>query len=414
MIRLIIVGLCLLILPRATQATATDLTGALMLLDTGHNLHLIDPVTLADLTSFAPIHLGDNLAWDIRDNRLVLDAASNTPNQTGDTILEIDLRTGERSEIAHTEKPIIALKYASSGLYWMQHTDTGTKIFRYEAGQTQQVGALPNDLVPGFDPPLAWGDSFIAVSMPRSSVNMAHGDPIDLDFVTADQIVHAPIPLHGAWYAQPSTNSTARMQFAIFQRAGLAWDEPHNRLLIVDSAADHLTEIDMALARIHREADLYTSDQAQRPANQVSGFGRAVRLNSTGSRLYIASWLVTPRSTTPLGIMVLDTSTLTAIARSPIAADHLDLTPDGRTLIATGVNGLYVLDAETLAVLARYLPRQTLVGFGVDGKRAYFGHTFAGENHLQAIDLATGKIIATRKLLQGGYVIGLDRPITDF
>lgn len=122
----------------------------------------------------------------------------------------------------------------------------------------------------------------------------------------------------------------------------------------------------------------------------------------------------------PLGIEVIDTETLSAIARSELPVSDVAVSPDGSVLMAVGVHekvddeghsvqgsGVYLLDARNFSVVSHL---DDGVGYDIGGFSPDSGYAYVWSfssdvlNHV-AIDVSNGTLLASRKVQWPGYLI---------
>ena len=193
-----------------------------------------------------------------------------------------------------------------------------------------------------------------------------------------------------------------------------SWDRGANRLLAVHGDEDVVSEIDLRSGVVTEHGFLGFG------ADPSTGTRRWSALSPDGRSLYVSNtdvtlveddddWSVT---TTPAGVVAIDTTTWQVLARTEAPISDIHLSPSGDRLVASGYeteegaavsqtnsSGLFVLDAVDLSTLAHRDPESADQGywpisFNEDAGVAYVS-TWIGAQRVDALDLGTGEVLAT-------------------
>lgn len=216
-----------------------------------------------------------------------------------------------------------------------------------------------------------------------------------------------------------------------FMHPGLGWDIARERLHIVHADRLAVTVLDLVRGELVDEAEIRLPTSLRQrlmlwllppaQAKLQEGTRRNVRIDPEGARLYISGvrWDLVrndrgeavDEQQVALGVTVLDTSTLETVAHLDLPVSDVEISPDGRLVLAAGVAdgrvvdgdpemaGLYVLDADTLEERGHLwlgtIP--WLHSFSEDG-RSVFVTVWEGKASLIKLDPFELEVLAERAL----------------
>lgn len=399
----------------------------------------VDPATLQDLPGFSPISLGEDadlaVSPDGRSLAAILRYFDPYSNQPPSPLYLIDLGAWAIKEtgVVIEEGLLAALpQFAPDGrsLWWIesQGEKAGQVLQRYSLDSQTAHRAIE----------LRWGSTaydFRPLGASRAAVYLleaqAEGDGNlpppwpRLLVVESGEVVHnleLGGVLHGWLPTGPEPDACC------WNEPSLAWDVEESLLYVIHAGADTVTVVNLedgtlertevrprrsALGRLKEwlAPSALAKEEFARPSTAL--------LSPDGSRLYVSGYAGDPdwnqpghylRDPQPL--RVIDTDSVTELARLDLPATQIDLSPDGAWLAATGsaweidqsgnwqqtaLLGLHVLEAGTLRPLVELDPGSSprLFGFSPDGRHLWFGTEQAD---VQVLSLDRLAVIAQRSL----------------
>ena len=200
----------------------------------------------------------------------------------------------------------------------------------------------------------------------------------------------------------------------LYTSPSVTWDPSGPRALVVHGDEDVVSEVDLGSGVVTEHTFPGFG------VDESTGSRRWSVISPDGTVLYVTNsevtlieddddWSVT---TTPAGVVAVDTSTWEVVARTDAPISEIHLSPDGDRLLASGYeteegesvshfnqSGLFVLDPTNLELVTHHPPERAdqsywPITFNDDAGVAYVS-SWIGQQRIDALDLATGEVLAT-------------------
>lgn len=395
----------------------------------------VDEATLDDPAEHDPVALGHHYTTAFSpDGSTLATVTWPTSGQAGGSLTLIDLdQWGTRLLDTAIESHVSEMLFDEDGtLYMAQPHAHGEILSRLTPGSenTEPLAGLPEGFVP-WEMQLRGSGHLVLFGVPvdSSRPHFVDGPPrvVALDTATGDVIYETILEDVEAGQHE----STATETGISYHTPGVAWDLTRDLLYVVDAASGEVTVVDLIDGSVLPPPTPSLTERLKRwlippaQAKLVSGTDRQAVISHDGSRLYITGlrrelgeratgWRYTER---PLGVSVVDTSTLEVRAHVDLPASEIELSPDGQHLITihrprgpdqTRPPGVSILDARTLEERGRFTGNIRLAGFSPDGRLAYLAQwqqpeTETFQTIVQIIDLNT-LTVTEEKTFPGTYV----------
>jgi DNA-binding beta-propeller fold protein YncE len=317
--------------------------------------------------------------------------------------------------------------------YWLQRFTPG--------GEPQPLLALPPTFIP--QALRIIGQRAILYGQATSNDNLAEDLP-QLLFIDLERAqIATELRLAGLQAGQFTQKVMPDQNPYRMLIPGLAWDLPRQRLYIAHAASDTVTVVDLAQASIRQTTQITPRagllewvvglGARSAAAKMVPGVRRTLALSPDGTRLYLSgtrSELIEDQQRSlwrevPLGLLIVSTADLSEVQRLTLPVSELALSPDGNTLLLTGIqsesrandqnppsnrpSGLYVFDTATLTIRAHLEPNIHfgLRGFSANGRFGYVTHHESTTGIARVLDLTTNTFTSRQELGPHGEIINL-------
>jgi hypothetical protein len=371
----------------------------------------VDPTTLEDIHGFTPLELGHHyralLSPDGRTLATIVWPSGST--NTGGVLHFVDpLAWTVRTTGVQIDGATTWLEWSKDGaqLFWMRYigdphltqyaifsTDAAThaarEVMRLPAGfqphETRLVGAGLAVVGAMHERGLATGDASVAF------VDMSAGR------------ISSLLPLAGLRLGQFNVTEPGLYPYRMIM-PGLAWDLPRGRLIVVDAERDVLRVVDLNSATESGPLAI-RAHAAKGPgeAKMVSTTRKVAALSPDGRWLYVSGLREDVAvhgadvHLTPLALQRIDMTDRSESSRVD-GQRGLWLSSDGKRLVLFG-DDVRLFDASGLGEIARVERPSTTLIAGERESVAYLAHfTYSSTSTLRAMDLATGRVIATREV----------------
>lgn len=395
----------------------------------------VDQATLDDHADHEPVDLGHHYTTAFsRDGGTLATMTWPTDGQAHGSLTLIDLAEwGTRLLDLGIESHVSEMLFDEDGTLYMVQPDAHREpLSRLIPGSenTEPLAGLPEGFVP-WEMQLQGAGHLVLFGVPvdPNRPHFVEGPPriVALDTRTGDLVYQTILEeVHAG-----QDESTATETGVVYHTPGLAWDHTRDLLYVVDAASGEITVVDLMDGAILPPPSPSLAERLGRwlmppaQAKLMAGTDRQAVISRDGSRLYITGlrreleeratgWRYTER---PLGVSVVDTSTLEARAHVDLPASEIELSPDGQHLITihrpsgpdqTRPPSVSILDARTLEERGRFTGNIRLAGFSLDGRLAYLTQwhqpeTETFETMVQIIDLST-LTVTEEKTFPGTYL----------
>lgn len=377
----------------------------------------VDPLTLADLPSYAPIDFGHHYAYGVGPDRKMLAVITwLSDSNAGGALQLIDLDTWtDLPTDLRIDDYAGDLTFSEDGktLYWaipaMRDPAHGMprdyQLYRYDLAshQLSTTTQLPSSFTP-WSQRLSSGNVAI-FGIPTDPNNLAEDVPHLLIIDPARKQIAEDTRLDGlkaGQFREQMTNATPSAHEESWQyvmyNPGLAWDLDRKVLYVVHADDDKVTVVNLANGALIRQTHIrprqplleWISDTLT-PAVEAKGgpwLGTRVILSHNAKRLYVFSEKTDMGLPEAVDLRVIATNGMREISHLDELLTDFALTPDGKSLLVIKgeidksygfdmlVNrDVYVLDAETLRerihVRIDQVDQLWFDGFSPDGGYAY-------------------------------------------
>lgn len=369
-----------------------------------------DPKTLEDIAGFTPLELGHHYrALLSPDGRTLATIVWPGSTSTGGVLHFVDpLAWTVRATGVQINEHTTWLEWSKDGaqLFWMRYVGdpnlTQHAIFSTDATNpaAREVLRLPA----GFQPYEArLVGSRLAVVGAMHERGLATGDASVAFVDMSAGRVSSLLPLAGLGLGQFKVTEPGlypyRMVFP-----GLAWDLSRGRLIVVDAERDVLRVVDLAAATESGPLAI-RAHVAKGPGNakMVSTTRKVAALSPDGRWLYVSGMREDVAGhgpdvrLTPIALQRIDMTDRSESSRVD-GQRGLWLSSDGKRLVLFG-DDVRLFDATALGEVARVETASTTLVAGERESVAYLAHfTYSSTSTLRAMDLATGRVIATREV----------------
>jgi hypothetical protein len=369
----------------------------------------IDPTTLQDIPGFTPLELGHHYRAVLSPDRRTLATIvwpSGSSNAGGVLHFVDPVAWTDRTTGVQIDESTMWLEWSKDGtqLFWMRYIGapnlTQYAIFSADAttSAVREVMRLPA----GFQPYEArLLGSRLAVVGATDEHGLTTGDAsvafIDLSVGRVSSLLRLAGLRIGQFNVAEPGLYPYRMIFP-----GIAWDLQRDRLIVVDAERDVVRMVDLAAAtesgplaiRAHLAKGLGV-------AKMVSTTRKVAALSADGRWLYVSGLREDVTGNGPdvqltaMALLRIDMTDRSETAR--VDGDRsLWLSSDGRHLVLFG-DTVTVLDSSALRRISHLEVAATTVVAGERETVAYLTQiSYPGASTLRAVDLATGRIVATR------------------
>jgi hypothetical protein len=368
----------------------------------------IDPLTLQDIPGFSALELGHHYRALLSPDRRTLATIvwpSGSSNAGGvlhfvDPVAWTDSVTG-----VQIDESTAWLEWSKDGrqLFWMRYVGapnlTQYAIFSADAmtSVVHEVMRLPA----GFQPYEArLLGSRLAIVGATDEHGLATGDAL-VSFIDLSSGRVSSLQLDGLRLGQFNMSEPGLNPYRMIS-PGLAWDLPRARLIVVDAEHDVVRLVDLATATESGPLAIRARG-AKGPgvAKMVSTTRKVAALSDDGRWLYVTGMRedVTGYGPdvhlTPIALQRIDMTDRSETARVD-GGKSLWLSSDGRHLVLFG-DTVTLLDSSSLRRISHFELAATTVVAGERETVAYLTQiSYPGASALRAVDVMTGRIVATR------------------
>jgi DNA-binding beta-propeller fold protein YncE len=203
------------------------------------------------------------------------------------------------------------------------------------------------------------------------------------------------------------------------------WDTAGNRALVLHGDEDVVSEIDLSTGVVTRQ----NFGVGDLPIDATQLFQRSGSISPDGRILYVSGQKVTTVAdggdslitSESAGVIAVDTATWQVRSQTVEPIGQVMVSPRGDRILGWGVSivegdiageaestGLFVLDAPSLTVLSRHRPNERqrwYMQFSFsDGGDIGYATSFQSQARVEAIDLASGEMIAS---IEGGDYLNM-------
>ena len=373
----------------------------------------IDPRTLQDIPGFTPLELGHHYKAALAPDRRTLATIvwPSGSSNAGGVLHLVD-------PVAWTDRVIDApvdeaawLGWSPHGtrVIWMRHVGSDPNLSLYAvfaadiaAPAARELARLPT----GFQPQEARAVGSRLAVVGSSNDHYLATDDAAVAFVDLSTGATPPlVRLAGTRLGQYSVSETGLYPYRMVL-PGLAWDLSRGRLIVVDAERDVVRVVDLNRGTESGPLAIRAHAAAKGPLTQakmVSTTRKVAVVSADGRWLYVSGLRedvpVQGDSSrlTPLTLQRVDLTDMSATAQVA-GGQGLWLSSDGTRLVLGG-DAVRLLNASDLqAVAAVEMAPDATVG----GERAGIGYlvhaSYPDGSTLRAIELATGRIAATRDI----------------
>jgi hypothetical protein len=405
----------------------------------------VDPVTLEPFPDLTPIPMGDGVWGIASDNGTYFAASVDDDRKRTSELRLIDVANWE--QVASWDESVDSgstppdFTVANDGtVYFLRE---GLRAFRPGLTGSEIIAAMPIDFYPWgrgrridqdfvtigarFDPEIGAQQATVAIADVLSGALTQ----IDLPDVRLGEVagiwLHAmsQIPLPNVRSPEPA--GQAPWADHLWALPAFVLDTNRARALVVHADRAVISEVDLSTGTV-MDHPLIPAESDEPDLSTLSTLQRSAALSPDGTMLHIAtskgdisiteaSWSF---GLTPTGVISVDTTSWEIVSRLEGPIGDIHLSPRGDRLLATGSSGLigadgnelydtmqsglYVLNADNLAVVAHHPiedPRRWYGSFSFN-EATGTGYAFAeGETdwRIDAIDMASGRIVASQESL---------------
>ena len=369
----------------------------------------VDPRTLEPTPGFEPIPMGDWF-WGHRPSASHRYFAATVSHDNGlNEIRLVDVEEWEQVEswAEYADSEIHATDDAT--LYFLR----GEQVRRLSPGESnsQIVADLPSGFSIWAGPEASIDGRFNFVGTRSIDSDGAQEAFVSIVDPATGQVTQIDLPEVLVGAVDPV--SQGPWAGYLYNSPSFSWDRDANRLLAVHANEDVVSEVDVSSGVVTEHTFSGFG------ADPSTGTRRWSALSPDGRVLYVSNanvtlieddddWSVT---TSPAGVIAIDTATWESIARTDAPISDIYLSPAGDRLVASGYeteegaavsransSGLFLLDASDLTTLAHHEPEISDQGYAItfnqDAGVAYV-FTWIGIQRVDAIDLASGDVLAT-------------------
>lgn len=399
----------------------------------------VDPVTMLDAPSAAPIVLGHHWQHAVSPDGRVL-AAATFPTQTwaGGSLRLFDVETWrEIIDPVPLDGAVSNLTFSDDGeaVYWTSgdYVDGSYDLMRYDraGGTTAVVSTFIDRFVPHEMHFFEDGARLAIYGVPTDSGNLAVGAPHVLVVDLATGAIQSDIVLDSitAWQIRGASEDDDAYPVRIYQ-PGIAWDSERSLLYVVHADEDVITVVDLERGTVEATAFVPRQSVTERlldwlvppaSASPVPWTSRIALLSADGERLFIAGsadrWIKQPgtqwnegwsEDVTWTGVQVIDTANLSEATEIDLSVvSDMRLSPDGETLVVQTYASTQRESGELLRTEQRIIGLSTddlsergevemsgsytVAGFSADGRTLYLNRQWMeGETpHVELIALDT-------------------------
>ncbi len=378
----------------------------------------VNPATLADLPSFAPINFGHHYTYATRPDGKVLAMITwpSGSNNAGGTLHLIDLNTWtDMPADLRIDDYVSDLSFGADGrtLYWTMPMvrdpahgmPRDYQLYQYNLDSRQlfAIAQLPSSFIPWSQ---RLSSSKVAIfGIPADPNNLAEDVPhLQISDPTENRIV-TDMQLDGVkagQFREQATDATPSAQGEAWQYVsyspGLAWDTKHNLLYVIHADDNKITVVDLVNGTLIKQTHIRPPQSllewisnSLAPAVEAKGgpwMEARVILSRDGERLYVFGQKNEMGLLKASDLRVIATNGMREISHLDELLTDFALTSDGKSLlIARGeivrsygfdmmVNrDVYILDAESLQerihLRVDQVDQLMFDGFSPDGHYAY-------------------------------------------
>jgi hypothetical protein len=378
-------------------------------------LQRVDPVSLKAMTAFEPIPMGDALWGSVTspDGRYL----AATVNADGSGVPEMRL--------VDLQSWAPVMSWPESGDF-MFHINENGSVFYVTYGATAEFRFAATDstgstLIASLPAHYGvWGAELVTEALfllyGTKPAGPGSGRQEELFVATIGLnetgAVVNEIPIPEARIGAVDPVSQGPWAGYLYISPSFTWDPAGKRLLVVHGDEDVVSEVDVRTSDIveHPIAGTVDLQSGARRMSAISPDARFLHVATRSVELIEDDddWMVVTR---PAGVKTIDTSTWEMVVRTDEPISDIWVSPSG-ALLGSGYTteesesiyvsestGLYLLAGSDLSVRVHY-PAETPeqwwgpVSFTESGSIAY-ASTWAGNQRIDALDLATGEVLAT-------------------
>jgi hypothetical protein len=370
----------------------------------------VEPTTLEDIPGFTPLELGHHyralLSPDARTLATIVWPGS---TNTGGVLHFVDpLAWTVRTTGVQINESTAWLEWSKDGtqLFWMRYIGdpslTQYAVYSTDAATpaAREVLRLPAGFQP-YETRLVGSRLAVVGAMQERGLATANASVAFVDLSSGQ--LSSLLPLAGLRLGQFDVSEPGLYPYRMVL-PGLAWDLPRGRLIVVDAERDVLRVVDLAAATESGPLAIRARG-AKGPgeAKMVSTTRKVAALSADGRWLYVSG-------------LREDVAGYGADVRlTPIALQRIDMTDRSETSRLDGEKGLWLssggkrlvlfgdtvrlFDTTSLREVTRVETAATSLVADEGESVAYLAHfTYSSTSTLRALDLATGRVIATREV----------------
>lgn len=403
------------------------------------SVYPVDPIALEALPGFEPIPMGD-WAWGVSspDGRwLALSYAQDAGRGGGVQLAGVRLIEVPQWEMVGDWPQLDSgpMTVTNDGtVYAMSYAGSLPQLVRAGLGaaEPEAIADLPARFSP-LDQPRLQNDRLLLIGQAfEAGSALGSIGVVSVDLASGD-MVETPIP-EVTFGPTEVVELEGGQTGVIDSYPAFIWDEPQSSYFIVHPIEDSIVEFDTISGSITehhfgKDSDLFSDieisqDQlngadlwASHRRSAVLGSGSQVIFVSGAIGSIIEADQVPVSTSTPAGIVAIDTATWEIVDHLDVPVSDLYISPDGHSLIAAGYTeefvdtgyefesfGLYVIDPTNLEVVMHHpagLAEDYLgpVTFSENGALAYVTRS-ADVESVYVIDVETGKVLNERDNLR--------------
>ena len=371
----------------------------------------IDPTTLQDIPGFTPLEFGHHYRALLSPDRRTLATIvwpSGSSNAGGVLHFVDPVAWTDRTTGVQIDESASWLEWSKDGtqLFWMRYigdpTLTQYAVFSTDttAPSAREVMRLPAGFQP-YEARLLGARLAVVGATDQHGLTTGDASVVFVDVSTG--LVSSVLPLAGLRLGQFNVSEPGLYPFRMIS-PGLAWDLPRGHLIVVDAERDVVRVVDLSSAT--ESGPLAIRARAAKgpgTAKMVSTTRKVAALSADGRWLYVSGMREDVSGQgpdvhlTPIALQRIDMTDRTETARVE-GGKGLWLSSDGSHVVLFGET-VTVVDASGLRRVSQIEAAATAVVAGERANVAYLTQiTYPGASTIRAVDLASGRIDATREM----------------
>jgi hypothetical protein len=372
----------------------------------------IDPTTLQDIPGFTPLELGHHYRALLSPDRRSLATIvwpSGQSNAGGVLHFVDPVAWTDRTTGVQIDESTMWLEWSKDGthLFWMRYlgdpTHTQYALFSTDttARSAREVMRLPAGFQP-YEARLLGPRLAVVGATDQHGLTTGDASVVFVDVSTG--LVSSVLPLAGLRLGQFNVSEPDLYPFRMISPA-LAWDLPRGRLIVVDAERDVMRVVDLSSATEIGPLAIRTAQAAKGPgtAKMASTTRKVAALSADGRWLYVSGMREDVSGQGPdahltlIALQRIDMTDRSETARGG-GGKGLLLSPDGSRVVLFGET-VTVVDGSGLRRISQIEAAATAVVAGERANVAYLAQiTYPGASTIRVVDLASGRIDATREM----------------